>query len=318
MTRKKQPTVAFVLSGGASLGAVQVGMLRALYERHIKPDVIVGTSAGALNGAYIASRPQTPPTADSLARIWRELHRGQVFPVNPLTGLLGFLGIRDHLVPESGLERLIERHVQCPELEEFPIPLHVVAVDVVTGQELRLSQGPVLEAVLASAAIPGVLQPVSWEGRTLMDGGVANNTPISHAVALGADEIYVLPAGRACALEAPPRGALGMTLHAMTLLVQRRLEADIEALADTVRLHVLPPPCPLAIQPIDFGHADELIDRSLADARHFLDATPTARRSPRGRRASGRGRRRAPSARAHGRRSGGRRTPAGGTLPQAA
>ena len=83
MTRNEQPTVAFVLSGGASLGAIQVGMLRALYERDISPDLIVGTSAGALNGAYIASRPQTVATADSLASIWRDLRRGQAFPLNP-------------------------------------------------------------------------------------------------------------------------------------------------------------------------------------------------------------------------------------------
>jgi NTE family protein len=119
MPRKKQPKVAFVLSGGASLGAIQVGMLRALYERDITPDLIVGTSAGAFNGAYIASRPQTTPTAESLARIWRGLRRGQVFPVNPVTGLLGFLGARDHLVPESGLRRLISRYVECDELEEM-------------------------------------------------------------------------------------------------------------------------------------------------------------------------------------------------------
>lgn len=271
MTCKKQATVAFVLSGGASLGAIQVGMLRALYERGIRPDLIVGTSAGALNGAYIASRPQASATADSLARIWRELRRGQVFPVNPLTGLLGFLGVRDHLVPESGLERLIERHVQCPELEEFPIPLHVVAVDVVTGQELRLSHGPVLDAVLASAAIPGVLQPVSWEGRALMDGGVANNTPISHAVELGAERIYVLPTGHACSLDEPPRGALAMALHAISLLTHRRLIDDIERHRGDAQLIVMPPPCPLDIQPIDFAHADELIDVALLDARDFLD-----------------------------------------------
>jgi NTE family protein len=271
MTRKKQPTVAFVLSGGASLGAIQVGMLRALYERGIRPDLIVGTSAGALNGAFIASRPQASATADSLARIWRELRRGQVFPVNPLTGLLGFLGVRDHLVPESGLERLIERHVQCPELEEFPIPLHVVAVDVVTGQELRLSHGPVLEAVLASAAIPGVLQPVSWEGRALMDGGVANNTPISHAVELGAERIYVLPTGHACSLDEPPHGALAMALHAISLLTHRRLIDDIERHRADAHLIVMPPPCPLNIQPIDFAHADELVEVALLDAREFLD-----------------------------------------------
>jgi NTE family protein len=194
-----------------------------------------------------------------------------VFPVNPVTGLLGFLGVRDHLVPESGLERLIERHVQCPELEEFPIPLHVVAVDVVTGQELRLSHRPVLEAVLASAAIPGVLQPVSWEGRALMDGGVANNTPISHAVELGAERIYVLPTGHACSLDEPPRGALAMALHAISLLTHRRLIDDIERHRADAHLIVMPPPCPLNIQPIDFAHADELVEVALLDAREFLD-----------------------------------------------
>jgi NTE family protein len=272
MTRRKQPTVAFVLSGGASLGAIQVGMLRALYERGLAPDLIVGTSAGALNGAYIAPRPQTSATADGLARIWRELRRGQVFPVNPLTGLLGFLGARDHLVPESGLRRLIERHVACKTLEEMPIPLHVVAVDVVTGEELRLSSGPVLEAVLASAAVPGVLPPVPWAERALMDGGVANNTPISHAVELGAERIYVLPTGHACALTEPPRGALAMALHAISLLTHRRLIDDIERHRDDAQLIVMPPPCPLDIQPIDFAHADELIEVAVADARDFLDS----------------------------------------------
>src|SRR5919199_4929332 len=94
----KPPPVAFVLSGGASLGAIQVGMLRALYEREITPDVIVATSAGAINGAFIASRPQTVQSADELGRIWREVRRGDVFPLNPLSGLFGFLGRRTHVV----------------------------------------------------------------------------------------------------------------------------------------------------------------------------------------------------------------------------
>ena len=204
--RNTKPRVAFVLSGGASLGAIQVGMLRALYERGIRPDLIVGTSAGALNGAFIASRPQTVATADELADVWRSLSRGQVFPLNPLTGLLGFLGARDHLVPAAGLKRLIRRHTEVELIEEMPIPLHVVAVDVLTGEELRLSHGPLLDAVLGSAAIPGVLAPIEWDNRTLMDGGVANNTPISHAVALGAQRIYVLPAGHACAVDESPEG----------------------------------------------------------------------------------------------------------------
>jgi NTE family protein len=207
-------TRAFVLSGGASLGAIQVGMLRALYERDIKPDLIVATSVGAINGAFIAARPQTVDTADELAGIWSQVGRGQVFPLNPLSGLLGFLGSRDHLVPDSRLRRLVKGHLDHERLEELPIPLHVVAVDVVTGEELLLSSGPLLEAVMASAAIPAVLPPVDWEDRELMDGGVANNTPISHAIELGAREIYVLPTGHACAVEHPPGSALGMALHA--------------------------------------------------------------------------------------------------------
>ena len=201
---------AFVLSGGASLGAVQVGMLRALYERGISPDLIVATSAGAINGAFIASRPQTVETADELAAIWGEVRRAQVFPLNPLSGLLGFLGSRAHMVPESGLRRLVAARVEHERLEELPIPLHVVAVDVVTGEELLLSSGPVVDAVMASAAIPAVLPAVEWGDLELMDGGVANNTPISHAIELGAREIYVLPTGHACALERPPGSALGM------------------------------------------------------------------------------------------------------------
>ena len=271
MGAHEHPVTAFVLSGGAGLGAVQAGMLHALYERRITPDLIVGTSAGALNGAFIASRPPTLETADALADVWRGLRRGQVFPLNPLTGLLGFLGSRDHLVPPSGLHRLIERYLEYERLEELPVPLHVVVVDVLSGEERRLSEGPVLDAVMASAAIPAVLPPVEWRGRTLMDGGVANNTPISHAIELGADRIYVLPTGHACALEEPPSGALALALHAISLLTHHRLMDDIERHRGDARLIVLPPPCPLRIPPIDFAHADELIARGLHDAREFLD-----------------------------------------------
>jgi NTE family protein len=263
--------VAFVLSGGASLGAIQVGMLRALYERGIKPDLIVATSVGAINGAFIAGRPQTVDTADELAAIWRQVSRAQVFPLNPLSGLLGFLGSRPHLVPDSGLRRLLAKHVERERLDELPIPLHVVAVDVRSGEELLLSSGPVVDAVMASAAIPAVLPPVEWGDRELMDGGVANNTPISHAIELGAREIYVLPTGHACALEDPPSSALGMALHALSLLTHSRLIADIELHQTQANLMVLPPPCPHSVAPIDFGHAAELIERSAQAARAFLD-----------------------------------------------
>src|SRR3954453_12524257 len=263
--------VAFVMAGGASLGAIEAGMLRALYERGIVPDFIVGTSAGALNAAFIASRPDPLATAGPAADGWGTLRRGDVFPLNPLTGLLGFLGSRDHLVPASGLRRLIARYLEVERLEEMSVPLHVVAVDVVTGEELRLSEGRALDAVLASAAIPAVFPPVTWEGPELMDGGVANNTPISHAVELGAREVYVLPTGHACALDDPPGSALGMALHALSLLTHSPLAPDIQLHKAQAKLIVLPPPCPHSVAPIDFGHAAELIERSAHPAPPFLE-----------------------------------------------
>lgn len=272
MSRSRRSDVAFVLSGGASLGAVQAGMLRALYEHGIAPDLIVGTSAGALNGAFIAARPPTVETTGELSKIWTSLTRGQVFPVNPLTGLLGFLGARDHLVPQSGLRQLIARHVGARTLEELAVPLHVVTADVLTGEEVRLSRGPLIDAVLASTAIPGVLPPVAWDGRVLMDGGVANNTPISHAIDLGAQRIYVLPVGHACTLRQAPGSALSMALHAISLLTQQRLIGDVERHRGDAQLIVLPPPCPLDVQPNDFAHAAELIARAYRDARAFLRA----------------------------------------------
>jgi NTE family protein len=262
---------AFVLSGGASLGAIQVGMLEALFERGIAPDLIVGASVGAINGAYIAGRQPTPETAHGLGEIWRGLSRGAIFPLNPLTGLIGFLGRGSHLIPSGNLRRLIVRHAAIERLEESPVPLHLIVTDVLSGEELRVSRGPVVDAVLASAAIPSVFPPVEFEDRLLMDGGVSDNTPISHAVALGADEIYVLPTGVTCDLTTPPRGALDMLLHALTVLTQQRLHLEVELYRDRARLVVLPPPCPQPVQPIDFSHGAELIAQALHDGRTFLD-----------------------------------------------
>ncbi len=125
--------------------------------------MIVATSVGALNGAFLASGGSAE-SVDELAELWRGVRRGHVFPLEPLTGLLGFLGARRNLVPGAGLRRLVTRNVAHERLEDLPIPLHVVACDVLTGHEVLLSVGPLAEAVLASAAIPGVFPPVEWEG----------------------------------------------------------------------------------------------------------------------------------------------------------
>lgn len=261
-------TTAFVLSGGASLAAVQVGMLQALAGAGVRPDVVVGTSAGAFNAAWVAGHPDDR-SLDELEHIWVGLRRHDVFQPDPVHLAGAVLGRRNHLFSSSGLKALAERHLAFRLIEHAAIPLHVVTTEVITGREHLVSKGSAVKALMASAAIPAVFAPVTIQGRALMDGGVADNTPIKHAVDLDADRIYVLPGGYACALRHPPASALGMALHALTLLIEQRLIIDIERYERYVDLIVLPPPCPLSVAPGDFGHAADLIaaGRRQAEAR---------------------------------------------------
>ena len=274
-----RPRTAFVLSGGASLGALQVGMLRALYERGIVPDLLVGTSVGALNAAFVASRPQIPATASELARVWHRLRRGDVFPVSARALIGGAAGQRDHLFPDWGLRRLLRRHLQLERLEEAQIALHVGAFDVLGGEEVRLSDGPAIEAVLASAAIPGVLPPVSF--RRAAAGRRRSRQPRADldAVELGAERIYVLPTIRrdSRALSPARPGALDFFVHGLTVLVGARLEADLDRYGAEVELIVLPAPNSHDVQPTDFGHSGRLIHEALTSARSAL--SPVAGRS---------------------------------------
>lgn len=260
-------TTAFVLSGGANLGAAQAGTLAALGEAGIRPDLIVATSVGAVNGAWIAADADI----EDLLDVWRSLRRSDVFPAGPLGGLLGFLGRSDHLVSDGGLRRLLRTHLRFSDLESAAIPLHVAATDLLTGEGVLLSSGNAIEAILASSAIPGVLPPVVIDGRALIDGGVVNNTPISHAVELGADVVWVVATGYACALDRPPRGALGVALHAATLAIHQRLALDIRRYAHSVDMRVVPPLCPISVPPTDFSQADDLIRRAREHTRMWVE-----------------------------------------------
>jgi len=273
-------TTAFVLSGGGSLGAVQVGMLRALAERHIAPDLLVGTSAGALNAVFVAAHGTSPASLDLLAATWVALRRDDVFPLRAPRMVLALAGARDALCADSGLERLVRRHVGFARLEDAPIPVHIVTTDLLTGEEVLLSEGDPVSAVLASSAIPAVLPPVRRDGRTLVDGGLADNAAISQAVALGADRVYVLPTGYACALPTPPTRPLAVAVQALSLLVQRRLVSDVALYADRVDLVVLPPLCPLRIAATDFRHAAELCRRAHASSAGWLDSGAAYRPRP--------------------------------------
>jgi NTE family protein len=277
--RSNAPYTAFVLSGGASLGALHVGMLRALYERGIVADVLVATGLGALNAAFVASRPQTPATAGELARVWCGIQREDVFPVSVRTLVGGFSGQRDHLVSDLALRRQARRYIEFEDLAEAPVPLHLLAFDVIEGREQLLSDGPALDSIAAAAALPGVFPPVPIGERRLIDGSVVNNTPISHAVALGAERIYILPTQeRWHPLGRAPYGALDAAIYGIGLHVDGRLRADIARYSRDAELIALPAPNSLPVQPTDFDHAGRLIGEAHTASRVLLDRDDAAPR----------------------------------------
>jgi NTE family protein len=261
---------AFVFAGGGSLGAVEVGMLRALVQRGVQADFVVGSSVGAINAVQFAADP-TAEGVDRLERIWRTVRTDDVFPLSSVGAILRLLTRRGHLIAQTALRRLLDRHLTVQQLEDAALPCHVIATDLLDGSEVRLSTGPAVDALLASTAIPGIFQPVCRAGRHLVDGGVTSNTPVATAVDLGASRVIVLPTGTACALEAPPRGMAAAVLHALTILIARQLVSDVERLRDRAEMVVVPPLCPLAISSYDFSHGGELINRAAESTARWLD-----------------------------------------------
>ncbi|WP_036281482.1 patatin-like phospholipase family protein [Methylocystis sp. ATCC 49242] len=267
---------AFVLAGGGSLGAVQVGMLRALLASGVRPDFIVGSSVGAMNACYFAGRPDADGV-EALAGIWNGLRRSDVFPFTFSTAL-ALLRRSDYLVDSSALRRLIETWLPFDRLEEATIPVYLVATDM-QGIAAQLSQGPAAEAILASAAVPGIFPTVEINGVALMDGAVAANTPLSLATKLGATRVVILPTGYACALEKPPSGAVARGLHAITLLIAWQLIRDLEHLPETVNAHLAPALCPLNVSPYDFTQSRLLISRATAATQKWIESGGLTRRA---------------------------------------
>jgi NTE family protein len=246
-------------------------MLRALWERGVTADLLVGTSVGALNAAFIASRPQTPQTARDLARAWCGIERADAFPISLRAIVGGLAGHRNHLVPAHGLRRIVERHVELDDLADAPVPLSLVAFDVNTGTEAVLCDGPAVDAIVAACSIPGIFPPIAIGEKLLVDGGVVNNTPIHHAVELGAERVYVLPTQEPRYVQpAPPRTALDAAIYGIGLLVGSRLEADILRYQGDVELIVLPAANKQHVQPTDFEQSSRLAAEAHAAARDTL------------------------------------------------
>jgi NTE family protein len=253
---------AFVLAGGGSFGAIQVGMLQSLAAHGITADMVVGSSVGALNGAFYAGDP-TAEGVEKLATVWRGLTRQDVFPISWRT-VLSFLWRRDFLIPHDGIRKLIEDHIPYRNLQDAKLPVHIVTTDIVTGDSVVLSEGSLAEAVVASTAIPGAFAPIRYRDHYLADGAISSNTPIQVAVNKGARRLIILPTGHACATQAPPVGAVANALHALTLLIARQLVSELEGLGPEVEYFVVPPLCPLAGSPYDFSRTADHIDRAIA------------------------------------------------------
>jgi len=261
---------AFVFAGGGSFGAIQVGMMQALVRHGVTADMVVGSSVGALNGAFYASDP-TVAGVEHLADIWRGLQRQDVFPFTWRT-LLGFLWRRDFLIPHDGIRKLIDDHIPYRNLEDARLPLHIVATDIITGDSVVFSEGSAAEAIVASTAIPGAFEPVHYKDHYLADGALSSNTPVQVSVKKGARRLIILPTGHACANDAPPVGAVANALHALTLLIARQLVNELENLGPEVEYFVVPPLCPLVGSPYDFSRTAEHIDRAAESTDAWLAA----------------------------------------------
>lgn len=275
--RSAQPAgrTAFVLSGGGSLGAVQVGMLQALAESGIRPDLLIGTSVGAVNAAFIGGRPDYEG-ALRLGDVWRSLRRQDIFPLSPWSGARGLLGRSNHVISNANLAEVLRKHLPYQRLEESTIPVHVIATELKTGRAVLLSSGPAIPALLASTAIPGIFPPVTIGRREFIDGGVANHTPIAAALELGASRIFVLPVGYPW-LRQEPTNALGMALHALARFIEQKLDAEVSAYKHLADIQVLPTLDVQAVSPADFSHTDELLTRGYRSCRRYLASTTQRR-----------------------------------------
>jgi len=276
--RQDRPVTAFVLSGGGNRCIAQVGMLRALLERGIQPDVVIGTSAGALNGAAIATSP-TLERVDLLESVWVGLRGEQVFPGGVLKRAWNVLRRDDHLSPNTGLVTVVEQAGAAADFAGLAVPLRVVTTDLDTGDEILIVAGPTLPALLASAAIPGVFPPVDLYGHRLVDGAVVNLVPISHALAGPTDRIFVLDASDAIG-DRPIRSPLDVAIRSFAISRDQRFALELAWVPPDIDLVVFPAPADDR-EFIDFSDGAALIEEATKLGREALDGYEADRQSQR-------------------------------------
>ncbi|GAA1107745.1 patatin-like phospholipase family protein [Nocardiopsis metallicus] len=267
--------VAFVLGGGGVRGAVEVGMIRALLEAGVTPDLVVGTSIGAINGAVLAADP-TMAAVEQLIRTWTSEDANAVFGDAVSRQLRRLVTTRTHLISPEPLRRLLVAALGPePAFEDLAVPLRVVAASIERAAEHWFSAGPLVEAVMASASVPGLLPPTRIDGEHFMDGGIVNSIPIEGAVRAGARTVYVLQVGRVEEPLAVPTNTVETARVAFEIARRHRFARDLATLPKDVRLHVLPSggalegdESPLSFRRLDTVH--RRIERAYEASRSYL------------------------------------------------
>ena len=231
-------TTAYVLGGGGLLGAHEVGMLRALSEAGIRPDLVVGTSIGAINGAFVAADP--PGAASRLSRMWQGEELRLAFSEKLWGRAARLVRSGTHLHSLEPLRRLLEDTLPGGDFADLKLPFQCVAASIEQAAAHWFSSGSLADAVLASCAVPGLLPPVQIAGEHFLDGGLVHSIPVGRALALGATEIYVLHVGRIEKPLSPPRAPWDVALVAFEIARRHRFVEEMATVPEAVRVHVLP------------------------------------------------------------------------------
>jgi len=271
------PPVAFVLSSGASLGAVQVGMMRALIEHEIRPDLVVGCSVGAINGACLAADP-TPAGVARIDRFWRTTDARRLLPRGLRRGVA--LARRGEAGRDAdALRQMLAECLPATTFEELPVPFQCVATDVQREVEAWFERGPLVDAVLASSAVPALFPTVRIDGRRYLDGAIVDDVPVGRAAALGARTLYVLEAGLLARSWQEPGRAVGSAIEAYWIARRHRFRRALAALAPDVSVHLLPSASPATLRSGAPDRVDDLIEEAYAGTAAYLDRLSEVRAS---------------------------------------
>ncbi len=275
MQEPERPRTAFVLAGGGSRGAVQVGMLTELAARGIRAQRVYGASVGAVNGAAYAGDP-TPEGMEHVQRVWCSLSGDSVFPRSRAYGPWTFFQQRPAVHANTGLRRLLEEGLRFERLEHAAVPIEVVATSLHDGRERWFTEGPAVEAVLASAAIPAIFPPVRIGSELFIDGGVVDNVPISRAIGAGATRLYVLLCGPLHYRPRPARRPVEAVLTGFFVAVQARFARELAALPPGVEVTVFSGGGDPGSDYRDFSTTSELIAAGRAEVAAVLDGNDGA------------------------------------------